>query len=267
MKHAATTAALALRSALYMALMVATVLPYSVGVLAWCWLPHPQRYWMITGWTRLGLIAARHLCGLRFEVIGRENLPDMAVILQPKHQSAWEAFWLTIAMPRPLNFVYKRELNYVPFFGWALSTLDWINIDRKHGSDAFEQVLQQGTPWLARGWWIVIFPEGTRTAPGATPRYKTGGARLAVRTGVPVVPIAHNAGELWPRRAFIKTPGTITVSIGPPIFPDGRSADEMAALIEGWIEGEMHRIAPHRYTPDQLAARAGATRVPVTRAF
>jgi len=241
------TLQLALRSALYLVLLVVTVAPYSFAVLAWSWVPQPRRYWLVTGWPRFAIGCARVVCGIDYRVLGVENLPDGPAIVQCKHQSAWETLWLTTAMPRPLTFVYKRELNFLPFFGWGIATLNMINIDRSHGNDAFEQVVEQGTDRLARGWWIVIFPEGTRTAPGAHPHYKTGGARLAVRTRAVIVPIAVNSGELWPRKAFLKRPGTITVSIGPPIEPAGREAGEVAALVESWIETEMHRLAPHRY--------------------
>jgi 1-acyl-sn-glycerol-3-phosphate acyltransferase len=243
----ATAVSLGLRSALYLLVLLLSVAPYSFLTLAWSWVPQPRRYWLVTGWTRLAVFGARAICGIRCRVQGLENLPDGPAIVLCKHQSAWETLWLTTAMPRPLTFVYKRELNYLPFFGWGIATLGMINIDRSRGSDAFEQVVEQGTDRLARGWWIVIFPEGTRTAPGASPHYKTGGSRLAVRTGAKVVPIALNSGELWPRKAFLKLPGTITVSIGPPIDPSGKSADVVAGLVEGWIETEMHRIAPHRY--------------------
>ena len=138
-----------------------------------------------------------------------------------------------------------------------------ISIDRRKGQDAFEQVVEQGIERLGRGWWIVIFPEGTRTAPGSTRRYKTGGARLAVRTGAAAVPIAVNSGELWPRKAFIKRPGVITVSIGPPIDSHGKSAEEVGAAVEAWIETEMRRLAPHRYSGPYVpsaAARARAAR-------
>jgi 1-acyl-sn-glycerol-3-phosphate acyltransferase len=243
----AATVLLALRSAVYLLVLLLSVAPYSFLTLAWSWVPQPRRYWLVTGWTRFAVFSGRLICGIRCQVQGMENLPNGPAIVLCKHQSAWETLWLTTAMPRPLTFVYKRELNYLPFFGWGIATLGMINIDRSHGSSAFEQVVEQGTDRLARGWWIVIFPEGTRTAPGATPRYKTGGSRLAVRTAATIVPIAVNSGELWPRKAFLKLPGTITVSIGPPIDPAGKTAEVVAALIEGWIETEMHRIAPHRY--------------------
>lgn len=236
-----------LRSALYMAVLAVTVAPYAIGTLLWSWLPSPRRYYMATLWTRFAIWAGKVICGMRWRVEGWENLPDGPAILLPKHQSAWETLWLPSVMPRRLSFVYKRELHFVPFFGWGLATLGMINIDRAKGQDAFEQVVQQGAEHLRDGWWIVIFPEGTRTPPGSTRRYKTGGARLAVRTNTPVVPIALNSGELWPRRSFVKRPGTITVSIGKPIAPEGRSAEEVAALVESWIENEMRRLAPHRY--------------------
>ncbi|HYS12341.1 MAG TPA: lysophospholipid acyltransferase family protein [Burkholderiaceae bacterium] len=238
---------LRLRSALYMITLVATVAPYAIGTILWSWLPQRSRYLMATGWTRLAIWAARVICGIEYRVEGWENLPDGPAILLPKHQSAWETLWLPSVMPRRLSFVYKRELHWVPFFGWGLATLGMINIDRSKGQDAFEQVAQQGSEHLRDDWWIVIFPEGTRTPPGSTRRYKTGGARLAVRTNTPAVPIALNSGECWPRKAFIKKPGMITISIGKPIAPDGKSAEEMAALVESWIETEMRRLAPHRY--------------------
>ncbi len=257
MKRAAAGTLTVLRSALYLMLMLLTVAPYSVLTLLWAWVPQPRRYWLVTGWTRLAIYAAQAVCGIGQRVLGREHLPEGPAILLCKHQSAWETLWLTTAMPRPLTFVYKRELHLLPFIGWGLATLGMINIDRSHGSDAFEQVVEQGSAFLARGWWIVIFPEGTRTAPGATAHYKTGGARLAVRTGTPVVPIAVNSGELWPRRSFLKTPGTITVSIGPAIDPAGRDALELSKLAEDWIETEMRRLSPHRYA-DPAAPRPEA---------
>jgi 1-acyl-sn-glycerol-3-phosphate acyltransferase len=238
---------LRLRSAFYMFTLIATVVPYAIGTLLWAWLPQRTRYFMATGWTRLAIWAARVICGIRYSVEGWENLPAGPAILLPKHQSAWETLWLPSVMPRRLSFVYKRELHWVPFFGWGLATLGMINIDRSKGQDAFEQVVQQGGEHLRDDWWIVIFPEGTRTPPGSTRRYKTGGARLAVRTNTPAVPIALNSGECWPRKAFIKRPGLVTVSIGKPIAPDGKTAEEMAALVESWIETEMRRLAPHRY--------------------
>jgi 1-acyl-sn-glycerol-3-phosphate acyltransferase len=152
-------------------------------------------------------------------------------------------------MPRELCFVFKRELLWLPFFGWGIALLDMIHINRRKGSDAFEHVARQGSDKLAQGRWIIMFPEGTRTPVGGQGRYKSGGARLAIRTGAPVVPIAVNSGECWPRKAFIKRPGTITVSIGPPIASEGLSAEALNQAVERWIETEMRRISPERYAP------------------
>jgi 1-acyl-sn-glycerol-3-phosphate acyltransferase len=236
-----------LRSLLHMIVLAVSVTPWSFVVLSGWLFPVHTRYKLCSYWTRFAIFSARWICGIRYEVRGWENLPDAPAIVLPKHQSTWETLWLPGAMPRDLTFVYKRELHWVPFFGWGIASAQMISIDRSKGRDAFEQVVEQGADRLRRGWWIVIFPEGTRTPPGSTKRYKTGGARLAVRTGALAIPIAVNSGELWPRKAFLKKPGTITVSILPPIDPTGRTPDEVGALVEEAIETEMRRLAPHRY--------------------
>jgi 1-acyl-sn-glycerol-3-phosphate acyltransferase len=237
-----------LRSTVFVLLCTLTVIPWALVVMAAYVTPLSTRYWLCTLWTRFAILAAKRICGVTWRIEGWENLPDGPAILLPKHQSTWETFWLPSFVPRQLTFVYKRELHLVPFFGWAMASLRMINIDRSRGQDAFEQVVRQGTEHLRDRWWIVIFPEGTRTAPGSTRRYKTGGARLAVRTGTPVVPIAVNSGEVWPRRTLLLTPGEVTVSIGAPISPEGRTAEQLASLVESWIETEMRRLAPHRYS-------------------
>ena len=244
-----------LRSLAYVIFLFVTVMPWSFVVLSGWLFPVHTRYRLCQMWTAMAIWGARVICGIRHKVEGWEHLPDAPAILLPKHQSTWETFWLAAAMPRDLTFVYKRELNWVPFFGWGIASTQMISIDRSKGQDAFEQVVEQGKDRLARGWWIVIFPEGTRTPPGTSRRYKTGGARLAVRTGALAVPIAVNSGEFWPKGRFTRTPGTITVSIGPPIDPNGRSAEEVAARVEAWIESEMRRIAPHRYSAPYMPNR------------
>ncbi|HQR55498.1 MAG TPA: lysophospholipid acyltransferase family protein [Burkholderiaceae bacterium] len=253
---------LVLRSALYLAFLIIVVIPWAFVVLTGWLFPVHTRYYLCTRYTKMAIWGARTICGIEWKVEGWDNLPDGPAILLPKHQSSWETLWLPSFMPRDLTFVYKRELNWLPFFGWGLASAQMISIDRRKGQDAFEQVVEQGIDRLGRGWWIVIFPEGTRTKPGSTRRYKTGGARLAVRTGAFAVPIAVNSGELWPRNAFIKRPGTITVSIGPPIDSRGKSADEVAAAVEGWIETEMRRLAPHRYSGPYVRGQVAATRTP-----
>ena len=246
-----------LRTCLYYLYLLVTVTPWSFVVMAGRLFSVHTRYVLCALWTRSAIWGARVICGVRWKVEGWDNLPDAPVIVLPKHQSTWETFWLPSYLPRDLTFVYKRELNMVPFFGWGIASTEMISIDRSQGQDAFEQVVEQGTDRIGRGWWIVIFPEGTRTPPGSTRRYKTGGARLAVRTGALALPIAVNSGECWPRRSLLR-PGVITVSIGKPIDPTGKTAEEVGALVESWIETEMRRLAPHRYTaPYGAAARGG----------
>jgi 1-acyl-sn-glycerol-3-phosphate acyltransferase len=241
---------------LYIYLFV-TVTPWSFVVIASRLAPVHTRYWLCTLWTRSAIWAARVIGGIRWKVEGWNNLPDAPAIVLPKHQSTWETFWLPSFLPRDLTFVYKRELNQLPFFGWGIASTDMISIDRSKGQDAFEQVVEQGTDRLGRGWWIVIFPEGTRTPPGSNRRYKTGGARLAVRTGALALPIAVNSGECWRKRAWRIDPGLVTVSIGPPVDPHGLTAEEVARRVEAWIETEMRRLAPHRYAGPYAAARDG----------
>lgn len=249
---------LALRSAVFLTFQVVTVVPYAFLCLLCAPLPLPWRYRVTLGWPLLVLWAARAMLGVRHRVLGADNLPDGPAILLSKHQSTWETFFLVTWMPRELCFVFKRELLWVPFFGWGIGLLDMIHIDRSRGNDAFEDVVRQGVRKLAEGRWIIMFPEGTRTAPGTTPRYKTGGARFAVRTGAPVVPIAVNSGEVWPRRAFLIRPGLITVSIGPPIAAAGRLPDQVNADVQTWIEREMRRISPHVYPDAPVPAPASS---------
>jgi 1-acyl-sn-glycerol-3-phosphate acyltransferase len=251
-----------LRTVLFYVFNVITVTPWSFIVVASRLFPVHTRYKLCTLWTRSSIWSARVICGIRWKVEGWDNLPDAPAIVLPKHQSTWETFWLPSFLPRDLTFVYKRELNLLPFFGWGIASTQMISIDRSKGQDAFEQVVEQGADRLGRGWWIVIFPEGTRTRPGSTRRYKTGGPRLAVRTGALALPIAVNSGECWPKNGLLR-PGVITVSIGKPIDPKGKSPEEVGALVESWIETEMRRLAPHRYSgPYQPAARGGAVPAP-----
>ncbi|MGH6624731.1 MAG: lysophospholipid acyltransferase family protein [Burkholderiaceae bacterium] len=244
-----------LRAVAYIVYLIVTVTPWSFVVLSGWLFPVHTRYRLCVLWTQMAIWGARWICGLKWKVEGWDNLPDAPAILMPKHQSTWETLWLPGAMPRDLTFVYKRELNWVPFFGWGIASAQMISIDRRKGQDAFEQVVEQGVDRLKRGWWIVMFPEGTRTPPGSSRRYKTGGARLAVRTGALAVPIAVNSGEFWPRSPLVKRSGTISISIGPPIDPQGKSAEEVAQEVETWIETEMRRLAPHRYSGPYVPSR------------
>ncbi len=239
-----------LRSFLYGLVQVITVVPYGLFCVAIFPLPRKLRYRITVAWPRMIIVMGRLICGMRYQFVGWENLPDGPCVLLPKHQSAWETLLFAGYMPRELCFVYKRELNWLPLFGWALARLDMISIDRSKRAEAFEQVATQGARKMAEGRWMIMFPEGTRTAVGKKGQYKSGGTRLAKRMNVPVVPIALNAGECWPRNSFIKRPGLITVSIGKPISPDGQSPEALMAKVESWIEAEMRRISPHVYAQE-----------------
>lgn len=248
-----------LRSAAFLLFQLVTVMPYALCCLAIAPLPLHLRYRFTVGWPRMVIGAARVLCGIRWQVRGTEHLPGGRAILLSKHQSTWETFFYVSWMPRELCFVFKRELLWIPFFGWGIGLLNMIHIDRRQGRDAFESVVSQGLAKLDEGRWIIMFPEGTRTRVGSQGKYKSGGARLAVRTGAPVVPIAVNAGEVWPKGRFVKTPGLVTVSIGPPIETVGRDADAVNAEVERWIEAEMRRLSPHAYRNAPAATLHEAT--------
>ena len=200
---------------------------------------------------RLGIqFGVENILGIRPKVLGLENMPKEPCVILSKHQSAWETMTLQDLVPHGAYcvFVLKKELLKVPLVGWGLAAMKMISIDRTAGKDALDQVVTQGRERLQQGFYVILFPEGTRVAPGQKKRYKPGGAYLATRVGCKVVPIAHDAGELWPRQAFLKTPGTITVSIGPAFDATGMTEAEVNQRAEAWIEDEMHRISPHRYS-------------------
>lgn len=235
-----------LRSVLFALVLAIFTPPFALfGLLAFPFPPH-VRHRIVTAWAPLMMWFIPRILGIRYRVIGRENIPSTPSVILSKHQSAWETMALQVIFP-PLCFVLKRELLKVPFFGWGLAQIPGIAIDRAAGKDALAQVVEQGRERLSEGFWVVVFPEGTRTAPGTSRRYKPGGAALAQQAGAPVVPVAHNAGEFWRRNAFLKYPGEITVSIGPAIDPAGLEAGEVNRLAEAWIESEMRRLFPHHY--------------------
>lgn len=237
-----------LRSLIFMLMMVvATVIWSGVCMLA-APLPYNKRYYVTSRWNVFVIWAARVVCGIEYEIKGKENLPDSPVILLSKHQSAWETIFLLANMPRPLVFVFKKEILYIPFFGWGIALLRMIPIDRKQGKNAFKSVVMHGKRRLKDGQWIIMFPEGTRTPVGSQGKYKSGGTRLAVETETPVVPIALNSGECWPKNSFVKKPGKITVSIGKPISSEGQTPDGLMEQVEQWIESEMRVISPHAYS-------------------
>lgn len=232
------------RSSLFALFQLAATPVFAVIAVLTFPLPPLARYRIIGLWSRLMLGAARIVCGIRYRVLGAEHIPRTASIVLSKHQSAWETIAFQTIFP-PQVWVIKRELLWVPFFGWGLAMLQPIAIDRSSGTRALTQMLEQGRDRLMRGFWIVIFPEGTRVAPGTRGKYHNGGAWLATKTEATVIPVAHNAGEFWGRNAFIKRAGTITVSIGEPIAAADCTPAELMSRVETWIEGEMQRIAQH----------------------
>jgi len=240
-----------LRSLLFMLLMTAATVIWALMCFLFAPLPYAQRYYLTTRWNVFVIWAAKVVCGIRYQIKGYENLPDTSVVLLSKHQSAWETIFYCINMRRPLVFVFKKELTYIPFFGWGIALLRMIPIDRSKTRDAFAQVVEQGRKRLADGQSIIMFPEGTRIPVGSAGKYKIGGARLATETNTPVVPIAVNSGECWPKNSFIKKPGLITVSIGKPISPQGLTTAELNRKVENWIESEMRVISsPGIYSND-----------------
>jgi len=243
------------RSTLFLLLAILITAPFGLIVTLAIVLPIKLRFRLIAFWRAIFMALCEYVLGLRYQVVGRENIPSTPSVILSKHQSAWETVSLQSIFP-PLVFVLKKSLLMIPFLGWAFAAVKMISIDRSAGTDALRQVINQGCDRLKAGYWVVIFPEGTRIAPGEKRRFKTGGAHLAIHAGVPTVPVAHNAGEFWGRNAFVKHAGLITVSIGPAIDPNGKSAAEITTLAEQWIDGEMHRLSPHRY-PHAAHALAG----------
>jgi 1-acyl-sn-glycerol-3-phosphate acyltransferase len=203
--------------------------------------PALTRYRFISHWALMMIWLLRVVCGIRMEVRGSENIPKQPCVVLCKHQSAWETIALQKVFP-PQVWVLKRELLWLPFFGWGLALTSPIAIDRSSGKEAVRQLLKQGKDRLARGFCVVIFPEGTRIPYGQRGKYKIGGALLAASSGAPAVPVAHNAGKLWGRKAFVKRPGVITMSIGAPIDPSGLKAEEINRRAEEWIEAEVERL-------------------------
>jgi 1-acyl-sn-glycerol-3-phosphate acyltransferase len=192
-------------------------------------------------WAYCALFWLKLTCNLGFEVRGRENIPNHPSIILCKHQSAWETISLQVIFP-PQIWVMKRELLYIPILGWAWMALSAIPIDRSAGREALKKLVSHGKDRLAKGLWVVIFPEGTRIAPGKRAKYHIGGAWLATHTQTTVVPVAHNAGLFWRKNAFVKTPGTITLSIGKPIETAGLKTDVLNQQVEDWIEAEMLKL-------------------------
>lgn len=243
-----------IRSFVYTVLMPLTlVIHVSIGLLTIV-LPYKWRYAYLSLWPKSQTWLLKVLCGLEYEITGMENLPAGPAIIFGKHQSSWETFSFVKIFPRQ-TYVFKRELLWLPFFGWALAMLHPIAIDRGAGRQAVEQLIRSGREKLEMGIWVIVFPEGTRMPANTRGKYKLGGAILAAETGYPVVPVAHNAGSHWPRNQMYKIPGTIKVVIGPVIESKGRKADEIMAEAESWIENRMQQLEG-RSGPAQLIIKS-----------
>jgi 1-acyl-sn-glycerol-3-phosphate acyltransferase len=230
-----------LRSTLFLAAQCLITPPFALIALLTFPLPRRTRYLIISQWSRIVVALADAVLGIRYRVQGAEHIPQHPAVILSKHQSAWETLAFQVIFP-PQVLVLKRELLRIPFFGWGLAMMSPIALDRRSAKRALSQLVAQGMERIKQGFFVVIFPEGTRIAPGTRGKYQLGGALLAVRSGTSVLPVAHNAGELWRRKAFLKYPGTITVSIGAPIVPSNLKPAELMARVENWIEGEMQAI-------------------------
>jgi 1-acyl-sn-glycerol-3-phosphate acyltransferase len=248
-----------LRSLLFMVVLMSLTPPFVLCLLLLFWMPARTRRQFVMIWVDGAMWLIKHLLNIDYRILGAENIPRVPCVILSKHQSAWE----TIVLQRIFtltSYVYKKELHWLPFFGWGLALMPFVAIDRGAGKEALSQVATRGKQRLDEGYSVIIFPEGTRVAPGAKKRYKVGGAYLAAQSGAPAVPVALNAGEFWRRKAFIKHPGVVTVSIGPAIDPAGLSPEEISQRVEAWIENEMRRISPHLYQDEttESPARAAA---------
>ncbi|MBF5040233.1 1-acyl-sn-glycerol-3-phosphate acyltransferase [Methylophilus sp. 13] len=224
----------------YLGLFVLTI-PFSLLAILLIPLPAVTRSRWVSGWAHAVMWWLKVTCNLRYEVSGREHIPATPSIILAKHQSAWETIALQTILP-PQVWVLKRELLMIPFFGWGLWAVGSIPIDRSSGREALKKLVNHGKDRLKRGLWVVIFPEGTRTAPGARAKYHIGGAWLASHTQTAVLPVAHNAGRYWRKNSILKYPGVIQVVIGPVIATNGLKPDALNQQVETWIETEMQQL-------------------------
>ena len=236
----------ALRNTLYILLQLTLTPIWAFLICITFWMPPNARNELCATYTRTFIWLAKHLCRINYVITGWENLPQKPYVVLSKHSSTWETLalesWFT-----PGSFVAKKELLWVPFFGWGFALSSPINIDRKAGAKAMDQMIEQGKERLQkRGFTIIVFPEGTRIPAGTKGRYKTGGTRIAMGCGVPIVPIAHNAGYCWPRHPWKKFPGTVTLSILPPIATADRVLAELNDEVERVIETEVARLGDPR---------------------
>ncbi len=231
-----------LRSLIFSVCSIITIIMASTMCLLMLPFTLSYRHAVVRQFLRFYMVLLNIICRIKYDVTGLENIPKQRFgIVLSKHSSAWETFFLPIIFHEPA-VIAKRELLWVPFYGWGLAAADPILINRKDKVSAMQQIITKGKKCLESGRWILVFPEGTRVPVGQVGKYHLGGARLAAATEAPVIPVAHNAGYFWPRRSFIKQPGTIKVVIGPMIETKGRTPDEIMSLTKDWIEGTVTRI-------------------------
>jgi len=229
------------RSSVFFILQSLSAIIFScLGVLLWP-LPFKWRYAVVSQWAKSNIWLLAKICDVHLEVEGKEHIGDEPAVIICKHQSAWETLALQSVFP-PQVWVLKRELLWIPFFGWGLASLRPIAIDRKAGRKALSQVIEQGLDRLSSGAWVVVFPEGTRIARGFIGKFGIGGARLAVETGYPVIPVAHDAGKVWPKHGFKKYPGVVKMVIGEKIPTQGVTAGDLNQQLFKWMDARMTEL-------------------------
>lgn len=232
-----------LRSALFIAFGFTSILVYATFALLVFWAPQSFLWSIVVNYCKLALWAGDVICGMKMVVEGQENLPDEPSVIMIKHTSTLETYGHVPFFPRTA-WVLKREITWMPIFGWVIGLVFRpIAIKRSDGRTAVMQVIEQGKEKLANGIWVTVYPEGTRMPPGETRKYGISGAALAREAGAPIVPVAHNAGDLWRRREFSKRPGIVRFCIGPPISAEGRPPKETNLLVQEWIENKMNEIS------------------------
>ncbi|MEX2496381.1 MAG: lysophospholipid acyltransferase family protein [Woeseia sp.] len=239
---------LLVRSLLFQAYFFVTAIAFAMMIVLCGWLPYRIRFALARFWSVSMLWAGRVICGLDYVIEGRENIPQTPCVIMIKHSTVFEAYAQIAIFPQQ-TWVVKRELMWIPIFGWGLALLKPIAINRRAGHTAVAQVIQQGRRRLAEGISLTIFPEGTRVLPGSSKKYGVSGAALAKEAGCPVIPVAHNAGDFWPRRSLIKKPGLIRFCVGPPVAVEDRSPKEINQSVRSWIEGKMTQISHYAGPP------------------